>query len=241
MSMIGRAWWSAFAVLALACGGSQAEQAELPADRVPADENAAGEDTLSTAGSDAGGRPAVVFFGTSLTAGLGVEPQQAYPALVGEKMDSAGLRYEAINLGSSGETSAGALRRIEWVLGRRPMDVLVLETGANDGLRGLDADSTRANIQAIVTRVRTEQPDTRILLVQMEAPPNLGAAYTTRFREMYRELAEANEVELMPFLLDRVAGIDTLNQGDGIHPNPAGHRIIAATVWKSLEPILRGR
>ena len=234
MSMIGRAWWCALLGAALACSGAQPDEA-----RVPADAGAAVEDTQRTAASDDTSRGTVVFFGTSLTAGMGVEPEQAYPAIVGAKIDSAGLPYEAVNLGSSGETSAGALRRIDWVLGRRPMHVLVLETGANDGLRGLDVDSTRANIQAIVTRVRTQLPDTRVLLVQMEAPPNLGADYTRRFREMYSELAEANGVDLMPFLLDGVAGIDTLNQGDGIHPNPRGHQLIAETVWKSLGPLLR--
>ena len=219
----------------MACAGAPADET-----KTPSDESAAVEDTQQTAASAGGGtRATVVFFGTSLTAGLGVQPEEAFPALVDEMIDSAGLAYEVVNLGSSGETSAGALRRMEWVLGRRPMDVLVLETGANDGLRGLDPDSTRENIQAILDRVRAQSPGTRVLLVQMEAPPNLGLDYTRRFREMYPALAEANGAELVPFLLEGVAGVDTLNQGDGIHPNERGHERIAWTVWRALEPVLR--
>ena len=219
----------------MACGGAQPDEADTPAD-----DAAAVEDTQQRgAGDAAASGGTVVFFGTSLTAGLGVQPESAFPALVAQMIDSAGLDYEVVNLGSSGETSAGALRRMEWVLGRRPMDVLVLETGANDGLRGLDPDSTRENIQAILARVRATSPETRILLVQMEAPPNLGPAYTSRFRGMYPALADANGAELVPFLLEGVAGVDTLNQGDGIHPNETGHGVIAWTVWRSLEPVLR--
>lgn len=219
----------------MACGGAQTDEV----DTLP-DDAAAVEDTQRTgAGAAGSGRRTVVFFGTSLTAGLGVQPEDAYPAVVAAKIDSAGLDYEVVNLGSSGETSAGALRRMEWVLGRRPMDVLVLETGANDGLRGLDPDSTRENIQAILDRVRAESPETRVILVQMEAPPNLGAAYTSRFRGMYPALADANDTGLVPFLLEGVAGVDTLNQGDGIHPNERGHEIIGALVWRTLEPVLR--
>ena len=221
--------------MAMACGDTPSDEAGTPAG-----ESAAVEDTLPAASSDGSdARRTVVFFGTSLTAGLGVEPDEAYPARVAEKIDSAGLDFEVVNLGSSGETSAGALRRMEWVLGRRPMDVLVLETGANDGLRGLDPDSTRRNIQAILAQVRARSPETRVLLVQMEAPPNLGPAYTRRFREMYPALAEAHDAELVPFLLEGVAGVDSLNQGDGIHPTAAGHRMIAWTVWRSLEGVLR--
>ena len=205
------------------------------------DGGAAVEDTQPVVPSADRGRSTVVFVGTSLTAGYGVEVDDAYPALVAQKIDSAGLAYDVVNAGSSGETSAGALRRIDWVLQQRPVYVLVLETGANDGLRALDVDATRANIQKILDRVRALQPEARVLLVQMEAPPNLGAQYTTRFREMYPALAGANDATLIPFLLEGVAGVDTLNQGDGIHPNEAGHRMLAETVWRSLEPVLRDR
>ena len=183
-------------------------------------------------------RPAVVFLGTSLTAGLGVDPDQAYPALIQRKADSAGIAVEIVNRGNSGETSAGALARLDWIL-QAPPAVLVIETGANDGLRGQDPDSTRANIQAIIDRVRGRDSTVRIALVQMEAMPNLGRRYTERFHAIYPELARKNGLLLIPFLLQGVAGVDTLNQPDGIHPTPRGHQIVAATVWGAILPLLR--
>lgn len=184
-------------------------------------------------------RRTIVFVGTSLTAGMGLDPEQAFPALLAAKIDSAGLPYEVINAGSSGETSAGALRRIDWVL-RQPMDVLVLETGANDGLRGIRVDSVRANIQGIIDRVRAAKPETRIMLVRMEAPPNFGPRYTAEFRRIFPDLARENDLELLPFLLEDVAGKAELNQGDGMHPNADGARVAAETLWRALEPILAG-
>lgn len=184
-------------------------------------------------------RETLLFVGTSLTAGLGLDPEESYPARIAEKIDSAGIPFDVVNAGVSGETSAGALRRIGWLM-RSPPAVLVLETGANDALRGLEVDSTRANIQAIIDTIRAASPATRIALVQMEAPPNLGTEYTRRFRAMFPALASANRVTLLPFLLDGVAGVPELNQGDGIHPTAAGQRMVAATLWEGLEPILRG-
>ncbi len=180
----------------------------------------------------------ILFVGTSLTAGLGLEPDSAYPALIQQKIDSAGLPFRAVNAGVSGETSAGALRRMDWLL-RQPFDVMVLETGANDGLRGTPAAETRANIQAIIDTVRRVRPRARIVLVQMEALPNLGARYTRAFRETYPLLAERNRLVLLPFLLDSVAGHPALVQGDGLHPNDAGEQIVARNVWRGLEPVLR--
>jgi len=177
--------------------------------------------------------PTILFIGTSLTAGYGVDPNDAFPAVVGRMLDSAGHPARIINAGVSGETSAGARTRIDWVL-RRPADVIILETGANDGLRGLSVTAARDNIQAILDRIRTKQPSARVLVVQMEAPPNLGAAYTRGFHEMYPELARRNGVELVPFLLDGVAGIPSLNQDDGIHPNRAGARIVARTIYNAV-------
>lgn len=179
----------------------------------------------------------LLFVGTSLTAGLGLEPDEAYPALIARRIDSLGLRYRVVNAGSSGETSAGALRRIDWLV-REPVEVLVLETGANDGLRGLSVDSMRANVQAIIDRVRATSPKARILLVGMEAPPNLGPRYTSEFRKVFPELAERNDAVLLPFLLDGVAAVDSLNQPDGIHPNAEGARRVAETVWEALRPLL---
>jgi acyl-CoA thioesterase I len=182
--------------------------------------------------------PTVMFLGTSLTAGLGLDPAQAYPALIQAKIDSAGLRYRVVNAGVSGETSAGALRRIGWLL-RTPPAVLLIETGANDGLRAQSADSLRSNIQAIIDQAKAATPPPRIVLVGMEALPNYGPAYARQFREVYPGLAERNRLPLVPFLLAGVAGVDSLNQADGIHPNTAGERKVAETVWKTLGPVLK--
>jgi len=180
----------------------------------------------------------VVFLGTSLTAGLGLEPEQAFPALIQQKIDSAGLALRVVNAGVSGETSAGARRRVDWLL-REPVAVLVLETGANDGLRGLPPDSLRANIQAVFDRAKTISPPPRLILVGMRVPPNYGRAYTERFHAVYPELARKNGAELVPFLLEGVGGVPGLNQPDGIHPTAEGQRVMAETVWKVLEPVLR--
>jgi acyl-CoA thioesterase-1 len=166
-----------------------------------------------------------------------VELDQAYPALIQQKIDSLGLHYRVVNAGVSGESSAGALHRIDWVMRERPA-VLLIETGANDGLRGQDLDSLKANIQAIINRVHKQAPDTRIILLGMEALPNLGVQYTKTFHDIYPAVARANHIPLVPFLLAGVAGVDSLNQEDGIHPTPAGHRIIASNVWPTLENVL---
>jgi acyl-CoA thioesterase-1 len=181
----------------------------------------------------------VVFLGTSLTAGLGVDPSAAYPELLQHKIDSAGLRFVTVNAGVSGETSAGARRRIDWLL-REPAAVLVIETGANDGLRGLVVDSLAANIQAIIDRARQQSPPPRIILVGMEAPPNFGFGYVRRFRAVYLELAKRNRLPLVPFLLEGVAGVDSLNQADMLHPTAAGQQRVAETVWPVLEKVLKG-
>jgi acyl-CoA thioesterase-1 len=179
----------------------------------------------------------VLFFGTSLTAGYGLDPSQAFPVMVAAKAAAEGMPIAAINAGLSGETSAGALRRVDWVL-KTPVDVVVLETGGNDALRALDADALKANLSAIVARIRQAQPGAKILLAVMEAPPNFGARYTSSFREAYASVAKAEGLILMPFLLDRVAGHAELNQEDGIHPNLAGERIVADNVWRALKPII---
>jgi len=182
-------------------------------------------------------RPVILFVGTSLTAGLGLDPSEAYPALIQEKLDAAGLEYRVVNAGVSGETSAGALRRAGWLL-RQKVAVLVLETGANDGLRGQDPEATRANIQAFFDEVRRRAPDARLALVQMEALPNYGEDYRRRFRAVYPEVARASGATLLPFLLDGVAGVPGLNQPDGIHPTAEGQARVADNVWKGLRPLL---
>ena len=182
-------------------------------------------------------RLTVLFVGTSLTAGLGLDPDEAYPALIQLKADSAHVPIDVVNAGLSGETSAGALRRIDWLL-NGPADVVVIETGANDGLRGLDVDSTRANLQALVNKVKAAKPATRIALIQMEAPPNLGPRYTATFHAMYPTVAASSGATLLPFLLNGVAGKVELNQGDGIHPNLKGERMVASNVWTALQPLV---
>ena len=175
----------------------------------------------------------VLFVGTSLTAGYGLESEQAYPALLQRMADSAGYALDIVNAGVSGETSAGALRRADWIF-RAPADVIVLETGANDGLRALDPEATRSNVVAILAKARAAHPSARLLLVQMEAPPNLGAGYTSRFRAVFPEAAREGGATLVPFLLEGVAGEAELNQGDGIHPNVAGARRVATNVWPAV-------
>lgn len=198
----------------------------------------------TTAGTSAatpsdGGRRTVLFLGTSLTAGLGLDPDSAYPQQIGRKIQAAGLPFQAVNAGVSGETSAGLLRRLDWVL-RTPAAVIVVETGANDGLRGQSVGATKATIGMILDRIKRDRPEARVVLVQMEAPTNLGKDYTTSFHAMFPAMAAEHGAVLMPFLLDGVAGRAALNQGDGIHPNYVGERLVTATVWKTLEPLLKG-
>ena len=180
-------------------------------------------------------RATVVFLGTSLTAGLGVDPDQAYPALLQRKADSAGLALTILNRGNSGETSAGALARVGWIL-QTPPSLLVIETGANDGLRGQDPDSTKANIQAIIDKARARDSTIRIAIVGMEAMPNLGRRYVERFRAIYPELARRNDAIYVPVLLEGIAGVEGLNQADGVHPTPKGQERVAENVWKALRP-----
>lgn len=179
----------------------------------------------------------VLFFGTSLTAGYGLDPTIAFPKLIEAKAAATETPIVAVNAGLSGETSAGAVRRIEWVL-QRPADVVVIETGGNDALRALNADSLEANLRAIVTRVRKAKPQARIVLAVMEAPPNLGAQYTRRFRDAYANVAKAEGITLLPFLLEGVAGKPELNQADGVHPNERGERIVAENVWRGIKPVV---
>lgn len=186
-------------------------------------------------------RPVVLFVGTSLTAGLGLDPAQSYPALIQERVDSAGLGYRVVNAGVSGETSAGALRRIGWLLGQGAPAVVVVETGANDGLRGQSIDSLRANLEAILDTIDAVEPRPVVYVAAMEALPNLGAEYGRAFRAIYPDVAARRNAILLPFLLDGVAGVDSLNQADGIHPNPAGARRVAENVWRAVGPELRAR
>jgi acyl-CoA thioesterase I len=180
----------------------------------------------------------ILFLGTSLTAGFGIGAEYAYPALIQKKVDSAGYDLRVVNAGISGETSAGGLRRIDWSL-QQPVRVLVLELGANDGLRGLSVAAMRSNLTAIIDRTLKRYPDAEIVIAGMEAPPNLGATYTRAFRTTFRDLAEKYDAALIPFLLEGVATMPELNQEDRIHPNVEGQKRVAETVWKILEPVIQ--
>ena len=207
-------------------------------DKAPGVNVAASNDSAVTPAASTGARRDILFLGTSLTAGLGLDADSAYPQQLQRKIDSASLPYRTINAGVSGETSAGLLRRLDWVL-QQPAAVIVVETGANDGLRGLSIDGTRATIRQVLERIRKERPEARIILVQMEAPTNLGPQYTSAFHEMFPALAKESGAVLMPFLLAGVAGHPDLNQADGIHPNLKGEQIVVETVWKTLAPVLK--
>lgn len=182
-------------------------------------------------------RPVVLFVGTSLTAGYGLPSDEAFPALIQRKIDQAGLDYRVVNAGVSGDTSAGGLRRMNWLL-RLPIAVLVLELGANDMLRGLDPKTMRANLQEMVDRTRRAHPDSQLVVVGMRALQNLGPGFVEDFESSFPRLAEKNDAVLVPFLLEGVAGDRTLNQSDGIHPNADGQRKIADLLWLKLEPLL---
>jgi acyl-CoA thioesterase-1 len=246
--------WGLF-LLAGCTGGDAAQRADSPVEQPnaavrPVDSGAAfsvrdvHSDTLSAEaragvrGAARGRRPSIVFAGTSLTAGMGLDPDSAYPQHVQRMIDSAGMSYEVVNAGVSGETSSALLRRLDWLL-REPFSVFVVETGANDGLRGIPVSTMRSNLAEIIDRVRAARPDARIVLMQMEAPPNMGAEYTRQFRDAFSSTAQAKGVTLLPFLLDGVAGERELNQGDGIHPNNEGARRVAENVWRGLRPLLR--
>lgn len=180
----------------------------------------------------------ILCFGDSITAGYGLDnSDDAYPALLQQKIDSIGLNYTVVNSGLSGETSAGGKSRIDWVL-NQDMSIFILELGANDGLRGVPLTETRSNLQAIIDSVQKKSPSTTIILAGMELPPNMGQDYTSQFRELYAELAEENNLEFIPFILKDVGGVKELNQNDGIHPNVEGHKILANTVWDTLKPLI---
>ena len=250
----GGAATAVFAVL-LACGaggGRDQTQAGSVIARPPASADT-GDSTESRAAqlrdapvvsadvkTSARARSTILFAGTSLTAGLGLEPDSAYPMLIQRKIDSAGLAFQVVNAGVSGETSSGLIDRLNWLL-RGAFDVLVLETGANDGLRGIPASTLRTNLETAIDRVKASRPEATILLIQMEALPNLGVKYTNAFHAVYPLVAREKGVTLLPFLLDGVAGHRGLNQGDGVHPNYAGERLVAANVWRGLEPVLAAR
>lgn len=180
----------------------------------------------------------ILFFGNSLTAGYGLDPKEAFPALIQNRLDSLNLNYTVINAGLSGETTSGGKNRLGWVLNQK-VDVFVLELGANDGLRGIPLEETKINLQEIINAVRSKNPNTKIILAGMQIPPNMGKDYTTQFRTIFPDLAEKNKLGLIPFLLDGVAGIPELNLKDGIHPTIEGHKIVVNNVWHILKDMVQ--
>lgn len=182
-----------------------------------------------------GGKKRVVILGDSITAGYGLDPQQAYPALLQAKIDAAGLPYTVANAGVSGDTSAGGLRRVTWALGKDGADVLVIALGGNDGLRGISPEQTHGNLAGIIDKARTTNPAMKIVVAGMRMPDNMGEDFTTRFQAVFPEIATAKKTALVPFLLEGVGGVESLNQPDRIHPTAAGQVKIAETVWKVLE------
>ncbi len=180
----------------------------------------------------------LVFLGDSLTAGHGVRADESFPSLIEEKIRSTGLSVVTKNAGVSGDTTAGGLRRIDWLL-QRKIDVLVIELGANDGLRGLPTATIRTNLQGIIEKTKATYPGAKFVVAGMQIPPNMGSDYAASFQRVFPEFAAANHVELIPFLLDGVGGHRELNQSDLLHPTAAGHRVIAENVWRVLEPLLQ--
>lgn len=179
----------------------------------------------------------ILFYGDSLTAGYGLSPEEAFPALVEKRLNKTENKVKVVNAGLSGETSAGGVTRIDWIL-RQPIDIFVLELGGNDGLRGLPIDQTKKNLQTILDKVKAKYPSCKIVLAGMMVPPNMGKEYTDAFKKVYPELASSNKATLIPFLLEGVGGIEKLNQPDGIHPNAEGHRIISEKIAPVFQKLL---
>ena len=217
-----------FLLILLSCGDGKNQKNTEEGDAAPSQENTPAETQKGST---------ILFFGDSLTAGMGLDPNLAFPALIGERLDSLGYSFEVVNAGLSGETTASGRNRLDWVL-RQPVDIFVLELGANDGLRGIPLEETRKNLEAMILMVQDKFPRARIVLAGMQLPPNMGPEYTASFRKIFPSLAEKHQVLLIPFLLDGVGGIPELNQEDGIHPTAEGHQILAENVWKILSPVV---
>jgi acyl-CoA thioesterase-1 len=192
---------------------------------------------LALVGPAAAATRTALFFGDSITAGYGLDPDEAYPAVIQRKMAAAGLDWKVVNAGLSGETTSGGLRRLDWIL-RQKVDVFVIALGGNDGLRGITPEVSRQNLQAMIDRIRAKQPGVTVVLAGMQMPPNMGPDYTTAFRRIFPELAAANRAPLVPFLLEGVGGIPELNQADQIHPTAEGQKIVAENVWAVIRPLL---
>lgn len=180
----------------------------------------------------------ILFFGNSLTAAYGLDPSEGFVGLIQDRLDSLNLDYQTVNAGLSGETTAGGNSRVDWILDQQPIDIFVLELGGNDGLRGIDPQDSYKNLKSIIEKVQAKDKTIKIVLAGMEAPPNMGAAFTSAFRQNYKRLAKEYDLALIPFLLDKVGGVPELNLKDGIHPTAEGHKIVAENIWEVLEGVL---
>ena len=249
-SVIGGILLTAMALLTLAgCGSRNSSNSQPPPQTTPQQQTTPAQQPPTATGSDTtmqtntnASRSTILFFGNSITAGYGTSPEVAFPNRIQLRLDSLGLNYRAINAGNSGETSEGGLTRIAWVLkGIKEVEIFVLELGANDGLRGLSLADTRQNLGQIIDAVRQHSPNVKVVIAGMQVPPNLGQEYTTEFRSLFKELANRYNTTLIPFILQGVGGEPHLNIADGIHPNAAGHEIVAQNVWQVLQPLITPR
>ena len=207
-------------VFLFSCGGNSAKKTE--------------EQTITSSPSQSDPEKTILFFGNSLTAGYGIDPEDAFAGLVQKRLDSLGKAYKVINGGLSGETTAGGLSRLDWFLEEEPF-LFILELGGNDGLRGIQLSETKSNLLSIIDKVKSKYPNTKIILAGMQIPPNMGQEYTDEFKAIYPAVAKEKEVTLIPFLLEGVAGNPELNLPDGIHPTEAGHQIVFETIWPFIE------
>ena len=213
--------------LVISCAGNDAKKIDQQEKKEPIKVETQSKNSQKT----------ILFFGNSLTAGMGLDIEEAFPALIQKKLDSALLTYDVINAGLSGETTASGKNRLSWLL-KQKIDVFVLELGANDGLRGIPLDETKKNLQNMIDEVKKHNPEVIIVLAGMQIPPNMGIDYTKGFQAIFPNLASENDIALIPFLLEDVAGMPDLNQQDGIHPTAAGQEIVANNVWEILEKAL---
>jgi acyl-CoA thioesterase-1 len=234
MPSILRSLLAVLLLVAAACGSADAPRTRAAAGTAPQTQTQ-GRAQVQPQPERTGTPRRIVFLGDSLTAGLGLPREQAVPSLIQERLADEGYVYEVINAGVSGDTSAGGLSRLDWSLDG-DVEVLVIELGANDGLRGLPVAQMKRNLEEIITRAKAR--DITVILTGMEAPPNYGPLYTAEFRKAFRDLADDHDVVFVPFYLEGVAGIRSLNNADGIHPNAEGSRLIAGTIWRALEPVL---
>ncbi|MCB0854575.1 MAG: arylesterase [Bacteroidetes bacterium] len=228
--MLFRIFFIFLAAFAISCGSSEQNNSKNEPEDSSETNHSQNSDNLATETD----KQTILFFGNSLTAGYGLDDiDQSFVSLIQKRIDSLGLDYKTVNAGLSGETTASGNSRIDWIL-QQKVDIFVLELGANDGLRGIDTEETRRNLQSMIDKVEAKYPEAKIVLCGMLVPPNMGQDYGDKFQVIYPELAEENDISLIPFLLDKVAGEPELNQGDGIHPTAEGHEIVAENVWAVL-------